>query len=196
MGEAVDRADGVVTDLMDFAAPNELELREADIEVVIRQSLRFVRHELNASKVVVATNFAGRLPTCPIDRNKMRQVLVNLFVNAAHAMPDGGTLTVATRCHQLVSDEDVAGATRAGGQFKAGDIVFTIDVADTGTGIPPEQISRVFDPYFTTKNQAKGHGLGLTVTKKIIDLHGGRICIANRNEGGVSVTIALRKRKP
>jgi signal transduction histidine kinase len=194
MGEAIDRADGVVSDLLEFAAPNELELRETDLEWLIRQSLRFVRHELNAAKVVPVTNFAGPMPTCAIDRNKMKQVLVNLFVNAAHAMPEGGALTVTTRCHQLVTDEDAFGAPRPGGQFRAGDIVFTIEITDTGMGIAPEQLSRVFDPYFTTKQKADGHGLGLTVTKKIIDLHGGRICLANRNEGGVSATIVLRKR--
>lgn len=194
MREAVVRADGVVSDLLEFAAPNELELEETDVDLLVRQSLRFVRHELNASKVVAVTNFAGRMPSCPIDRNKMKQVLVNLFVNAAHAMPEGGTLTVSTRSHQLAADEEISGAPRPGGQLKAGDLVFTIEITDTGTGIAPEQLSRVFDPYFTTKQDAKGHGLGLTVTKKIIDLHGGRICIANRNEGGVSVVIALRKR--
>jgi PAS domain S-box-containing protein len=193
MGEAVDRADGVVSDLLEFASPKELELEETDIEPLIRQSLRFVRHELSAAKVSVLTNFAGRLPTCRLDRNKMKQVLVNLFVNASHAMPEGGTLTVSTQCHQLVVDEEVGGAIRPGAQFRAGDTVFIIEIADTGTGIPAEQLSRVFDPYFTTKPTGKGNGLGLTVTKTIIDLHGGRVQIANRIVGGVSVTLTLRK---
>jgi PAS domain S-box-containing protein len=195
MGEAVDRADGVVSDLLEFASPKELELEETEIEPLIRQTLRFVRHQLSAAKVTVVTNFAGRLPTCRLDRNKMKQVLVNLFVNASHAMPEGGTLTVTTSWYQLMVDEEVSGGSRPGAQFRAGDTVFVIEIADTGTGIPPEQLSRVFDPYFTTKPTGKGNGLGLTVTKTIIDLHGGRVQIANRIGGGVIVTLALRTRR-
>ena len=192
MGEAVDRADGVVSDLLEFASPTELDLEETDIEPLIRQSLRFVKHEINGAKAKVATNFAGRLPSCRLDRNKIKQVLVNLFVNACQAMPEGGTLGVATRCHQLMMDEEGIGA-RPGCQFRAGDTVFIIEITDTGVGIPPDQLSRVFDPYFTTKSSTgKGTGLGLTVTKTIIDLHGGRIHLANRPGGGVAVTVALK----
>jgi signal transduction histidine kinase len=143
--------------------------------------------------VAVVTNFAGRLPPCRLDRDKIKQVLLNVFVNAAHAMAHGGTLTVTTRCHQLVADEQPNGQ-RSGTPFRAGDLVFIIEITDTGTGIPAEQLSRVFDPYFTTKPTGKGTGLGLTVTKAIVDLHGGRISITNRPEGGVAVTLAFRNR--
>ena len=194
MGEAVVRADRVVSDLLEFAAPKELELEETELEPLIRQSLRFARHELQTAKVSVLTSFAGRLPTCRLDRNKMKQVLVNLFVNAAHAMPRGGTLTVATGCYQLLVDDPATSSQRPVAQFRAGDVVFTIEITDTGTGIPAELLSRVFDPYFTTKPTGKGTGLGLTVTKAIVDLHGGRICINNRSEGGVAVTITLKNR--
>jgi signal transduction histidine kinase len=195
MGEAVGRADDVVSDLLEFAAPKELELEDTDTESLIRQSLRFVRHEINAAKVSVVTNYAGKLPPCRLDPNKIKQVLVNLFVNACHAMPDGGSLTVTTRFHQLLHDEEVTGASRPANQFRAGDTVFVVEIGDTGRGIPPDQLGRVFDPYFTTKATGKGTGLGLTVTKTIIDLHGGRIQIANRNGGGVTVTLALRDRR-
>src|ERR1700730_19437355 len=76
MGEAVDRADGVVSDLLEFASPKELDLEETELEPLIRQTLRFVRHQLSAAKVTVVTNFAGRLPTCRIDSHKLKQVLV------------------------------------------------------------------------------------------------------------------------
>ncbi len=184
MGEAIDRADGVVGDLLEFARPKEVDLRLTEIEPLIREALRFVRHELSAAKVKTVTNFERQLPTCPLDRNKMKQVLVNLFTNACHAMPRGGELTVSTRTKRI--DEETAGA-----RFRAGDLVLLIEIADTGVGIPKEQLSKVFDPYFTTKPTGKGTGLGLTVTKTIIDLHGGRINIANRNEGGVIATVAL-----
>jgi PAS domain S-box-containing protein len=187
MGEAIDRADAVVGDLLEFAAPKELALRATEVEPLIREALRFVRHELSAAKVKTITNFAGRLPKCALDRNKMKQVLVNLFTNACHAMPEGGTLTVTTR--PWLVTEEVSGT-----RFKTGDLVVIVEIADTGVGIPKDKLSKICDPYFTTKPTGKGTGLGLTVTKTIIDLHGGRIHIANRNEGGVVATIALPSR--
>ncbi len=184
MGEAIDRADAVVGDLLEFAKPKELDLRPTEIEPLIRQTLRFVRHELSAAKVTAMTHLAGQLPSCPLDRNKIKQVLVNLFTNACHAMPEGGQLVVSTRSWR-VREEDVTPP------FKVGDLLAVVEIIDSGTGIPPDQLSRIFDPYFTTKPTGKGNGLGLTVTKTIIDLHGGRINVTNRSEGGVIATIAL-----
>ena len=172
MCEAIERADAVVDELLEFAAPQELSLDDTELEPLIRESLRFVRHELRGAKVKVVTNFAKPAPKCPLDRNKIKQVLVNVFTNACHSMSGGGgVLTVTTH-------------------FFDGHAI--VEITDTGSGIPQAQLSRVFDPYFTTKKTGQGTGLGLTVTKTIIDLHGGRINIANRPEGGVHVTILLR----
>ncbi len=185
MGEAIERADAVVGDLLEFAKPNELKLRPTEIEPLIRQALRFVRHEISAAKVTAATDFAGQLPTCALDRDKIKQALVNLFANACHAMPGGGgRLLVSTRAWRVSEADAVA-------PFKPDDLVVIVEIADSGTGIPKEKLSKIFDPYFTTKPPGKGTGLGLTVTKTIIDLHGGRINVSNRSEGGVVVTLAL-----
>jgi PAS domain S-box-containing protein len=194
MGDAVKRADAVVGDLLEFAAPKKLDLRDKEIEPLIRRSLTLVRHELNAAKVKAVTNFAGALPACRVDRDKIKQVFVNLFTNACHAMPDGGTLTVTTS-YRAATEED-AGCTgnRSGARLRAGEGVVVVEIADTGAGIPAEQLSRVFDPYFTTKPTGKGTGLGLSVTKAIIDMHGGRIHLTNSSNGGVIVTIVLKSR--
>lgn len=191
MGEAIDRADAVVNDLLEFAAPKDLTPQETDLEPLIRQSLRFVRHELNAAKIKVVTNFARQLPACRLDRNKMKQVFVNLFTNAVHAMTAGGTLTVTTRCERLAQDEE-GSVARPGGRLRAGETIVVVEIIDTGSGIPAQHLSRVFDPYFSTKPTGKGTGLGLTVTKTIIDLHAGRLHLANRTDGGVIVALALR----
>ena len=193
MGDAIQRADAVIGDLLEFAAPKQLDLRNREVEPLIRRSLTLVKHELNASKVKVVTNFSGQLPPCPLDRNKMNQAFVNLFTNACHAMPEGGVLTVTTLSRRLSETEaGYVGGNRSGTRFRAGEEVVIVEIADTGSGIPAEQLSRVFDPYFTTKSTGKGTGLGLTVTKTIIDMHGGRIHIANGSSRGVVVTILLK----
>jgi PAS domain S-box-containing protein len=195
MGDAVNRADAVVGDLLEFAAPKQLDLRDREIEPLIRRSLTFVKHELNASKVKVVTDFAGPLPLCPVDRDKIKQMFVNLFTNACHAMPDGGLLTVSARYRQITPNEPCTAArSRSGTHFRDGEGVVVVEIADTGTGIPREQLSRVFDPYYTTKPAGEGTGLGLTVTKAIIDMHRGSININNGSNGGVVVTIILKSR--
>ena len=195
MGDAVNRANAVVGDLLEFAAPEQLELKNRDIEPLIRRSLTLVRHELNAAKVKVVTNFSGSLPMCALDLNKIKQVFVNLFTNACHAMPDGGVITVNI-FHRRITGEALGhtGINRSGTRFKIGDEVVVVEIADTGAGISSEHLSRIFDPYFTTKPTGKGTGLGLTVTKTIIDMHGGCINISNGNDGGVVATIALKTR--
>src|ERR1041384_3852886 len=134
-----------------------------------------------------------------LDKNKIQQVFINVFVNAIHSMPKGGTLTIGTYARRLTDvDQDVgdrtSGYLRIGDtvQFKVGDTVVVAEVEDTGTGIPEDKLPKIFDPFFTTKPSGKGTGLGLTVVKKIIELHGGTIDIRNRPQSGVKVTIFFK----
>jgi signal transduction histidine kinase len=109
-------------------------------------------------------------------------------MNAIHAMSTGGTLTVRTRLRPIVGDEAPGIADR----FKRGELAVVAEVDDTGSGIPPEKVAKVWDPFFTTKGTGRGTGLGLTVTRKIVELHGGAITIGNRLEGGARVTLYLQ----
>jgi PAS domain S-box-containing protein len=195
MRDAVNRADAVVGDLLEFAAPKQPELRDRDLEPLIRRSLTLVRHELNAANVRVATNFAGNLPACRLDANKLKQVFVNIFTNACHAMAEGGILTITTSFSRITESEmNGVARSRSGTRFKPGDAVVLVEIADNGTGIPEDKLSKIFDPYYTTKPTGKGTGLGLTVTKAIIDMHGGCINVRNGVDGGVVVTVILRSR--
>jgi signal transduction histidine kinase len=194
MDKAVKRADSVVRGLLDFSAPSELRLKTEELNSVVEQSLLLVRHELDKYHVNEVRELSEHLPSVRLDRNKIEQVLVNIFLNAIQAMPEGGTLAVKTYTKQLTVAGHNLGSRKAD-HFRIGETVVMAEVEDTGTGIPGNQLSEVFDPFFTTKSTGKGTGLGLTVTKKIIDLHGGLINIDNRKEGGVRVTIMFKAKR-
>ena len=193
MKDAVTRAESVIRDMLDYSSARDLELRPVDVNLLINQTLRFVRHDLNRGKVTVATHFAEELPSCRLDAPKIEQVFINVFVNACHAMPEGGALTIQTSEKIFAVDDAEPDARDCDSvRFRAGDKVVVVEIRDTGIGIPEEKLHKLFDPFFTTKSSGKGTGLGLSVVKKIIDLHGGKISIANADGGGARVTIALK----
>jgi len=192
MTEAIKRADGIIMGLLDFSAPHALNAHAEDLSALVEQSFMLVRGALGQS-IAVVKELEKNLPKAWLDRNKIMQVLVNVLTNAAHAMPNGGTLTVRTLAKALTAGEfESDPGLRAADRFRQGDTVVVAQVIDTGSGIPTEKLSQIYDPFFTTKPPGKGTGLGLTVTRRIVELHGGHIEIANRKEGGVIVTLMFR----
>ena len=195
MADAVQRADAIILGLLDFSAHRDLDSKSEDVSAIVEQALGLVKHVLasNGAPIGLHKELAANLPPVWLDRNKIIQVLVNVLSNAVHAMPAGGTLTMRTQARQLQPDEiDRDDGSRLADRFRAGDTVVAVQVDDTGHGIPAEKLSRIFDPFYTTKPTGQGTGLGLTVSKKIVELHGGTIDIQNRKEGGVRVTILLK----
>lgn len=186
--QAVTRADTIVRGLLDFSAPSELSLRGQDLNAIIRQSLLLLKVELLGAHVEIETALGEGLPLVEVDQNKIEQVFINLCANAVHAMPKGGTLSVKTTTRQLTESERDEGA-KVTDRLRAGDTVLVAEISDTGQGIPPGKLSVIFDPFFTTKPSGKGTGLGLTVSRKIVELHGGRLQIENRAEGGAKATV-------
>ncbi len=168
---AIKRADTVVKGLMDFSASQQLNIREESLAPIIEQSLRLVRHPMSLSNIQVLQEIPEGLPPLRLDKNKIEQAFVNLFMNSIYAMPQGGTLLV--RAHR-----------------ERGWVI--AEVEDTGTGIPPEKVSKVFDPFFTTKPTGQGTGLGLTVTRHILELHKGELQIQNRDGGGVVAVLRFK----
>lgn len=191
LDNAVRRADRVIRGLLDFSAPSALEMRPTDLNGVVEDSLLLVKHELVKAQITVVKSLMENLPPLEMDRRKIEQVFVNLFINATHAMPDGGTLAIKTGTKSLNEIGFDVGSWDSG-PFKSKSPVVVVQVEDTGTGIPPEKLDRIFDPFFTTKQPGQGTGLGLSVTRKIIELHGGMIDIRNRSERGVQVTLAFK----
>jgi signal transduction histidine kinase len=191
MRDAIGRADSITHDLLNIAADRQLALVPGDLNAVIDEALRFVRHELNKKNIKTRTEWDPALPLVAVDKNRIQQVFLNLFLNAVHAMPDGGMLTVRTYVKSLTETTYFEGSRRAASLW-VGDRAVVAEVDDTGSGIPPEHLSRIYDPFFTTKPTGEGTGLGLSVSRKIIELHGGTIDIRNLPNRGVRVTLMLK----
>jgi len=193
MQDALHRADGIIMGLLDFSAPGKVDLRPGELNTLLRSSLNLVKHELKSARITVATDFCENLPPALVDTNKIKQVFVNALSNAAHAMPEGGTLTVRTYIKKLTPEEaKPSPGARQTHEFRAGERVLVTEIDDTGTGIPEDKLDRVFEPFFTTKATGKGTGLGLTVSRKIVELHDGAIQLQNLAPGGARTTITLR----
>jgi len=183
MADAVQRADTVIKGLLNFSRSEPLALVPADLNSVIEESLLLVRHEFTKHQIILEKNLAQNLPPVELDTNKIKQVFINLFMNAVQAMGGHGTLSVKT-------------SRPPAGQDSAGENV-VVNLADTGPGIPEDKLDRLFEPFFTTKAVGSGTGLGLSVSRNIIELHRGNIKISNRKPApGAAVVIVLPVPKP
>ncbi len=182
MEDAVQRADHVIKGLLDFSRTEQLDLKETDINTLVEDSLLLVRHELNSRHIKVERiQSADNIPGLMLDTNKLKQVFINLFMNAAHAMQEGGSITISDSLHKL-SDSDLHSCNVSADKPVAGDLTVMLRIADSGTGIMEEAAARLFDPFFTTKPVGSGTGLGLSVTRKILALHNALITLRNRKD--------------
>ncbi len=195
MKRGIERAKKIVKGLVDFSSARQLGLQAGDVNGVVREALALTEYQLRKAKVEVVEDLAAELPPVDIDTNKLEQVLVNLVINAMHAMPDGGRLTLRTTEDRLEAVDRDEGA-RTKGHLREGDRVVRIEVEDEGTGIDPAHLKKLFDPFFTTKPTGVGTGLGLAVCRKIVELHRGTLELVNRAEGGVRATVTLKAAEP
>ena len=171
----INRLDYIVTQFLQAIRPTPPQLKPASLNEVVEKTLELLRPELENRGLNIRVKLDQRLPLAPLDASQMQQVLVNLVKNAMQAMTKGGTLT-------LVTGEGLEGVW--------------LSVADTGGGIPQEQINRIFEPFFTTKK--KGSGLGLMIVQRIIRAHNGRIELESHVGRGTMfrLWLPLHERKP
>ncbi|MDR2798425.1 MAG: PAS domain S-box protein [Treponema sp.] len=168
VNEEIDRLNGIVVDFLFAVRPMNMDFREGNINTLITELTDFVGFELEEAQIHCILNLAEGLPRIDFDERFMKQVLLNLIKNAIAAMPTGGTLRVLT---------------------EKGDGEIIIKVCDTGIGIPEENLSKIFEPYFTTKET--GSGLGLTLAFKIIREHQGEITVKSKTGEGTCFIITL-----
>ena len=166
--EEVDRLNRIVVDFLFAVRPMKTELREGDINKLISQMMDFVTVEMEQSKILCFLELDENVPKIMMDERLLKQAMLNLVKNAQAAMPQGGVLTIATN----FADNEIR-----------------ISICDTGMGISVENLAKIFEPYFTTKET--GTGLGLTLVYRIVREHQGEIAVDSAPDTGTEFKIIL-----
>lgn len=193
MRDAANRANAIIHEMLLLSTPIRFQPSAENLNELIQHSLRLTRAQFVGAQITVALDLAPQLPPVLGDPAKIRQVLLNILVNAVQAMPAGGSLMVRTRA--VTFKEDPRDRDPLLRKFGKDETVVVAELQDSGPGIRPADLPRIFDPFFTTKPVGVGTGLGLSVARKIIELHGGTITIENAKTGGALVTIMLKAQK-
>jgi PAS domain S-box-containing protein len=175
IADEVDRMGKLIGRLLQFSRHNGREISTLNIREEIENSLELVEYHLRAQNIEVVREFDATLPTIEADRQQLRQIFLNLLTNASDAMSQGGKLI--TRVKSVDPENGVRGVR--------------IELADSGSGITPADLKRIWEPFFTTKAEGKGTGLGLAITRRAIEAHHGTISIDSQFAKGTTVTIFL-----
>ena len=175
---------GLTRQLLTFAKGGTLEIQPTDVNSLIKKQTRMFGRTHKAIEIVEC--LVPQVLPVEADASQIEQVLLNLYVNAGHAMPDGGRLQVQTE-NIFLSERDLL--TRST-QLKAGRYV-KVTISDTGVGMDEVTVQRIFDPFFTTKKFGKGSGLGLYCAYGIVKNHGGHIQVVSKSNSGTTFTIYL-----
>ncbi|MDR2861150.1 MAG: PAS domain S-box protein [Syntrophobacterales bacterium] len=170
----VERVNRVITQLLDFSRPVIADRHNIPAKKIIEQSLKKIESQIADRTIHIQKNLPDEQTVIWFDADKMEQVLLNLYMNALDAMPKGGTLTVSMAAQK-------------------NDMV-QITITDTGCGIAPKDLARIYDPYFTTKST--GTGIGLAIVHRILEFHNGRIHVESEEGQGTTVTLLLPREKP
>ena len=166
------RMRGLVSNLLQFSRRGEEKISTVDIRHELTKAVELIHHLLRERLITVVQELAPDTPTIYADRQKLRQVFMNLLTNAADAMPEGGTLSLRTALHN-------------------GKLAVLIEFADTGVGIPTEFLDKALEPFFTTKEEGKGTGLGLAICRRVVQEHQGTIQIDSEVGKGTTVRLVL-----
>ena len=170
----VDRMATLVNNLLQFSRRSHRQVSTVDLREEVTTSLDFLSYHLRNHKIEAVCEFAAELPTVQADRQQLRQLFLNLLTNACDAMPNGGKLIVRATPEFLENAEAVG-----------------IEFADNGEGIPPKNLEKIWEPFFTTKPEGKGTGLGLAICRRIVEEPGGAIVIESPAGGGTTVRMVF-----
>jgi signal transduction histidine kinase len=166
--EESSRLNSIITDFINYAKPRSPNIAPCRVEEVIEKNITFLEAQMNKQGYIIEKRYQNSLPQIMADSNMLYQSFLNILINAMQAMPNGGRILV---------------------ELSSNDHLLTVHFDDEGKGIPPENLEKIWDPFFTTKDM--GTGLGLGIVKNIVESHGGSIQIVNRPVRGARVTIEL-----
>lgn len=175
-------ANAIVVEVLDFVRPIRLQVEDSRLDEVVRDAMAMAESHRNRGQVAVSMSFPEDLPGIQGDPHQLRQIFTNLLTNAFEAMNGAGQVSISAA--QLPAEEEVA----VGSDVKAVPMI-QVEVSDSGPGVPPEVMDKMFSPFFTTKPQ--GSGLGLAIVRKIVDAHDGRIDVSAGPQGGARFRIIL-----
>lgn len=173
ISKEVERMGNLVKNLLEFSRRGHRRISTIDIRKEIDGTLELIEYHLKKKNILILQAFHSNIPPICADRQQIRQLFLNLFNNASDAMPQGGILEIT------VELEDHA------------DELILIKISDNGTGIPPEDMPRLMEPFFTTKKDGKGTGLGLSICRRIVQEHKGSIQFTSEINKGTTVFIRL-----
>jgi len=168
----LDRIEQIITDLLLFARPQKGKPVKTDLHVVLEKVLDNLSYQIASSGINVEKRFNPDLPPVKVDPDLIQQVFLNIVLNAVQAMPDGGELQLGTALRKWRTRRTVE-----------------VSVCDSGSGIPEENLPRLFDPFFTTRSM--GTGLGLSISQQIVSQYGGSIRAKNGPKGGAMFTVRI-----
>jgi hypothetical protein len=210
----IERINKIVRELLDFARPSKLEIRDVEINKIIDSTLSLLSYQKNFKDIRTQLDLQSDLPRIKGDESQLSQVFINIILNAIDAMPNGGDLRIKTEGYvvqQLFADrlERIYPSRRRSDpmesdysrmrrpnplsasltKFSRGDRLVKVRISDTGTGIKKEDLENIFDPFFTTKAPDKGTGLGLSISLKIVESLGGEIRVESQVGEGTSFEV-------
>ena len=190
--DSIKRADAIICSLFDFSQLKSFQVEPENINLIIDASLTLVQQRLKFSHIEIIKEFQHDMPKVMVDKNKVEQAFINILLNAVQSIPEEKTGKILIRSYDSHSDQPHGSSEKIGDErFRAGERVAVIEIEDTGCGIPDEDFNNIFNPFFTTKRPGSGIGLGLPITKGIIEMHNGLMQIKSKEHKGTKVIIFL-----
>lgn len=189
--QSVWRCTRIVDVLRHYSVNDAHHMAVTDLKMIVEDALTLVRHRFQGDfHIGIEKDFAPDLKSIMCDHNRMTQVLVNLLINARDAMqPDGGAIRIKT--WDIPTPNSPRSLENISSNGEAAVPAYAISFQDTGTGIAPDIIDKIFNPFFTTKPSGKGTGLGLYLSRQIVEQHNGRIWAENNPDKGATFTIVI-----
>ncbi|MFH1428841.1 MAG: HAMP domain-containing sensor histidine kinase, partial [Candidatus Margulisiibacteriota bacterium] len=166
--DSIKRADNIIINLLHVARITELDSELCDLNYIIQNSINEHTPLFEKHGIKIVQSLYQTLPETKLDIEKIKQILTNIFINAVAAMSEGGSISIST--------------SHANSNI-------LVDIKDNGAGIAEEILNKIYDPFFTTKSHTGGTGLGLWITKQMVELHGGIITIENNPDKGATVKL-------